>query len=212
MTSITVIGENIIPEINIALNLMECRKDNPAYNQLQGLFLEEKSRVCELIKPRAAFKLLEECSEKYFEMYPGLYSGERIISLMTLGSDISSYIDECTKKDLMRGLLVGFMADSCLFEFEKQVNQKIREYLLKMNRGVSRILEPSKHLPSEYQKIICDKLDAYNKLGVSLTKGYMLNPIKSMSKVYVISGDVNEFNTTHDCNNCMIKCPLKDIK
>lgn len=200
MTSITVIGENIIPEKNIALNLMECSKDNPAYNQLQGLFLEEQSRVCELIKPRAAFKLIGKT-----------YPGERIISLMTLGSDISSYIDECTKNDLMRGLLVGFMADSCLFEFEKQANQKIREYLLKMNRGVSRILEPAKHLPTEYQKIICDRLDAYNKLGVSLTKGYMLNPIKSMSKVYVISGDVNEFNTTHDCNNCMIKCPLKAL-
>lgn len=201
MTSITVIGENIIPEINIALNLMECSKDNPAYNQLQGLFLEEQSRVCELIKPMGVFMPLEET-----------YPGERIISLMTLGTDISSYIDECTKIDLMRGLLVGFMADSCLFQFEKQVNQKIREYLLKMNGGVSRILEPSKHLPTEYQKIICDKLDAYNKLGVSLTKGYMLNPIKSMSKVYVISGDVNEFNTTHDCNNCMVKCPLKSGK
>ena len=203
-------GTGISPTIRTVMAMLDCREDNPAYEELLDIFNEHRPVIEKIIKPAGAF-CPGELKRKGAN--DDLTVGRRIIySMSTIGPEVCAYIDECMKNDVFEGLIVDFMADSCLFLFEEQLKKSIREYCNREGIGILKSYEAPNLIPLETQKDAYEALDAGNILGIEITGGYMLKPIKSNGHIYTISEDPKEFNLQHDCSACpMTTCPMRNM-
>ncbi|MBO5372347.1 MAG: DUF4445 domain-containing protein [Lachnospiraceae bacterium] len=123
--------------------------------------------------------------------------------MLTLGSGISRCIERYTKKgDMLSATVLDAMADSCLFAFEEQLLPMLQQIVLAEGYGIERRLEAPMDIPIKMQKEAYDILDAKRTLGLSMTNGYMLDPVKSMCLIFQLTEDVTCQNLHHDCTRC----------
>lgn len=199
---------NVSPDQRYVLKMLQCKEDNPIYEKVVEIFNEQLNIMQRLFKPIGAFALDEikrDCS------IDDIYPGRKVIYVMsTAGADICDYIDKCMKEDMLVGLIVSYMADSYLFEYEKVIKSEIRRFCIREGIGICKSYEAPDEIPIECQKDTWAILDAKETLGIDITSGYMLNPIKSSGHIYAISDNAEDFNVEHDCSRCSMKeCPLR---
>ncbi len=137
-----------------------------------------------------------------------------LYAILTIGGAVSRLISRYqAKEDLMSVMLIDAMADSCLFHLEEMLRPKIRSLLLEEGYGISRRLEPSADLPIEALKDAFLAVEADRTLGLSITSGHMLNPVKSMCCIYELTDDLTKQELSHDCGKCSNKtCILREEK
>lgn len=201
-------GKDISPDLKTALALMQCTEDNPIYAELCDIYKAQEAKIKSIIHPKGAFatgKLRVQGENEDLKV-----GREVVYSMVTLGSEIVDYICERSEADMLEGMMVDFMADSALFSFGEELSGEIRKYSEDKGFGIRRGYESPNLLPMEAQRDAWEILKAEKNLGITMTDGFMLRPIKSNGTIYTISDDPTEFNVKHDCSNCDMKnCPMK---
>ncbi len=201
-------GKSAVPDLKTTLAFMQCTEDNPMYTELCGIYREQEAKIKSIIRPKGVFtkgKLRVQGEND------DLAVGRDVIySMATLGSEIVDYIRKKSEEDMLEGMMVDFMADSALFSFGEELSEEIRKYSKDRGFGIRRGYEPPNLLPMEAQRNAWEILKAEKNLGITMTDGFMLRPIKSNGTIYTISDDPAEFNVKHDCKNCDMKnCPMR---
>lgn len=135
---------------------------------------------------------------------PYLQPGDAVAYLMsTIGGGVEQlaklYFD---KKDYLSGMVLHAMADAYLFAMEPQLKKRLKEACNVRKVGVSKRLEAPANLPIESQNIAVQETDANRLLGVSLTEGMMLTPVKSCWFLVKLTSDQSMFCVEHNCADC----------
>lgn len=196
-----------------AFQLMDCRKDNPMYEEMEELYEEIWQEMKPLIKPcgllgfARAEKLFqkEDLRNKGVDGHPEEleYSeAEYAMVIYTLGKEVSEYSGKLfAEGDYLKGMLADAMADSCLFAMEEDWKPALRKECKKRQKGIGKRMEAPVDFSMETQQKIWELLQG-DKMDVSLTSGYMLNPVKSCCYLFLLTDNPMEDQADHDCSRC----------
>lgn len=173
------------------LRLLGCRSGSDAWDRTKKDVMERIPVLRRIIRPKGAFAMKEDGGKTW------------IYAMMTLGGAITAYIGRLREEgDAAAALLLNAMADSSLFSFEEELQQALRSFCREKGCGISRRYEIGTDLPLPWQQRAYDCLAARRTLGLIMTPDYMVIPEKSLSLVFSVSPDPEEFHAGHDCRQC----------
>lgn len=166
------------------------------YSLCKPVFLMEKG----IIGPEIATEELPEGTPVFMVIY-------------SIGRGISEYVTLAFMKgDYLKGMLADAMADSALFSLEKEFEPLIKEACAEYQVGISRRLEAPYDIPMAAQKYVWKETKAQERCGIGISSGYMLDPVKSNSIIYVLTKDEDTFKIQHDCTKCKnYACKLRHV-
>ena len=102
--------------------------------------------------------------------------GRRVFAAYTIGPDITRLIQDCFDQgEFLRGMLLDAMADQALGLIETAFTGRLEAQGLRLTRR----FWPIHDISPAYQRLILAEVD----IGVTMTEGFMLNPVKSGSFV-----------------------------
>ncbi len=161
----------------------------------QKLFETLFPEIVRRLRPKAAFAILDK----------------KFYGILTVGDAVGRFIEKYTSENRqLYAMMADAMADSSLFAFEEQILPIAQKICREEGFGISRRLEPGNNLPIEWQKTAYDAVEAKRTLGIALTNGHMLSPVKSMSLIFELTEDTTRFDMEHNCKNCQKQdCPAR---
>lgn len=194
------------------LRQMDCYEDSPIYEETIEEYEELYPIMMEVLDLKGIIAF-GEVPEKH-GVPEVLEEGSKVVyMIVTIGvkaSGLSSaYFAE---GDYLKGMLADAMADVCVFAMEKDILKIIREECKKRKIGIRHRYEAPVDIPMEYQKIAFDMTGAKENLGMKITSGYMLDPLKSNCQVFGVTEDTQMFQLEHDCRKCsLVNCKQRHI-
>lgn len=202
--SVSLTKEDVLKQIN-------CFEDSPIYEEVQDEYDELEAAVLGLAQPKAVVAMSHV--EKDFASKVQLEDGRVLYAITTIGKELSELSDSFFKKgDYLKGMLADAMADGCLFSMENELMPWIKEYCRENKIGIMHRYEAPQDIPMISQRYAYEATRANEKIGISITSGYMLDPVKTNCLVFGISKDRNVFHLEHDCRKCeRYDCPLRTI-
>lgn len=138
-----------------------------------------------------------------------------VFCLITLGSEITEMIDELFGKgEFLEGIILDAMASTLLFEYNSQFYSHIYEWASGLNMGITcRIAPGDGEIPFEYQEDIVRRISIAKEYGITIIKGYVLNPAKSMSYIHGADEHIEKIKRAHDCKSCSsMNCFMREAK
>lgn len=197
------------PEEDTVMGLLDCRPDNPVYEEMKDAYDSLYDAVRMRIRPKAAF-VFDEITEENEVLKVG---AKVLYCILTIGGEVSKlsakYFEE---GDYVNGMLVDAMADSCLFSLDKEVIEKVKLLCKEEKVGVLHRFEAPQEIRMEIQKTAYDALNAKQTLNLDITSGFMYDPVKSLCQVFELTDDTSFFQTKHDCTQCdKIDCPVRKV-
>ncbi|WP_432663831.1 ASKHA domain-containing protein [Wukongibacter baidiensis] len=208
---------NIITDFDIEIDkdkvfqIIDCKKDSPVYDRVNNIYIKVLNKAMKLIKPKGIFKLEKTTSNYNYEIMER-YS-HLVSCLVTLGEDIGlASSKDFENGDYLEGLLLDTISDQILFNISNQMREKIIDYTKEIGIGLTPRMSPGENgVPIEVQKDILLRLEGKEKLGVDITVGYMLNPVKSLAYFYGADKNISISLIDHDCSKCgRADCKFKD--
>ncbi len=185
-----------------------CDPADPAYEEYSSEFEGVLSGVLGALRPKAAlgFGILSDPMGSVLK--PGT---EVLCVLITLGSEISDTIEGFFQAgSFVKGFLADAVADTLLFSVEEQVLNTVREMCRERHLGIKDRFEAPDRIPMEMQKTAFDLLKADETLGMDITSGYMLSPVKSLCVIFETTDDESLMCLSHTCDQCGMKnCPQR---
>ncbi len=183
------------------LHRIDCHKDSDIYEEIVEEYREMEAEMYALCEP---VFLLE-----YGEIGPELAVAEVpegtpvLMALFSIGGKLSQYSTQAfTKGDYVKGMLADAMADAALFSLKKEIVPFLKEACGERKMGISRRLEAPQDIPIQAQKVVWEQTKAYERCGIGITSGYMLDPVKSHAEIYILSKDQELFFHQHNCRKC----------
>jgi hypothetical protein len=133
---------------------------------------------------------------------------DRVYCLITVGQAVSDYSKQLFDKgEGLGGLIVNAIADEYVFALDKAIGGYIKKECAAIGKGVLKRLEAPADIPLEAQQEIIEAVGAEN---ISLTEGFMFEPVKTSGYILVLTDDSEIFNAQHDCSKCKSKnCPRR---
>nr|MCR4908832.1 ASKHA domain-containing protein [Lachnospiraceae bacterium] len=187
---------------------VKCDEENPLY----GEFLEEYEKllpqVLSVLEPKAALG---------FAPYPEGFNGAIkpgtlvLYMIVTVGKEICDMVTRYFNSgDYVKGMLTDAMASAAVFSFERPVFERLRDMCASKHLGIKMRFEAPGHIPMEIQKTAYEELDAGKTLGLSISSGYMYDPVKSSCQVFETTDNERVLHLTHNCANCSnTDCPYR---
>lgn len=184
-----------------------CRENSPSYETMCAEYKEFLPILYEKVRPKAVMGL--------FTLDAGTLEGERnahpasrekktaLLLMVTLGEGIQEEIDGYYKKeDYLSHILLNAMADTYLFEIEKNWKPRLALYCKERGYGIVQRIEadPNRHML--LQKTAMEALEAEKRLGVKMTEGFMFSPVKTVLYAFVLSKEEQEYHMDHNCADC----------
>lgn len=219
-------GTNIQIEKKTAYRLIDCYDNSPIYGEIEELYEEIEGEMIPLVQARGILSFAEatelfldkDSSENEHWEEGSLQRNdfenkEYALLLYTLGDEISSYVSTLfSEGDYLKGMLADAMADSCLFSMEKEWTGILTDECRKRNLGIAQRMEAPTDFSMEVQKRVWQLLDGAS-IGVMMTSGAMFSPVKTICLMFLLTDDVCQNNTGHDCSRCTnINCKLRNEK
>lgn len=199
---------NIELEPKTVLCQIQCYENNPVYQDVLQEFEQLKPLVLNRIQPKAAI-----CFAAASKEYTGVISlnSPVLYSIATLGRDIVKLSEEYFARDeYLKAVLVDAMADACLFGMEMDLLNWIKDECIKRGFGVSHRYEPPVNIPVDVIKEAYEALNAAKTLRVSITSGYMFDPVKTNCQIFALTKNCKEFHIDHDCGLCnFVNCTVR---
>lgn len=149
-----------------------------------------------------------------------------VVMAVTLGDEVDRLISETQESRIALGVVIdsgaSVMADMAAGIAEEQIREEVAAKL-PGETGVEAAEETAAPLflterfspgygdsPLEMQKQVLDLLDAENKLGITLSKGYMMSPSKSITAIMGLA-DHPVTGRLATCDECVLKdkCRLR---
>lgn len=135
---------------------------------------------------------LEHCSQSLF-------------IAVTLGTAVDALIRKYETIDIAKAVILEAVANVVIEELADTLENKLRvEYRKKGLYLTIRYSPGYGDFPLSFQKEILDFLDAYRKIGLSVTPNYIMIPRKSITAVLGIS-NFNVKGKLAGCNQCVLK-------
>ncbi len=199
-------------ERETVLRLMDCYPESPVYEEACEEYEELKLEMEEKLKPCAviAFGTVKEG----YQVDGVLEIGVPIIySIVTIGAEASGMSSQLFQEgDYLKGMVADVMADSYVFAMEKSLRELVKQECKARGFGVSHRYEAPVDIPMDYQLLAYEFTEAGVHLNMSITKGYMLGPLKSNCQIFVLTEEAELFRMDHDCRRCPnTKCKLRHI-
>lgn len=192
-------------------DFLHCGRDSSAYEEMEETFAELEPEILQLAEPRAVLAFSHIRAEQATAKLP---EGTGVIYLIsTIGAGLSDLSGRWFAKDeYVRGMLADAMADHALFSMEDELISFIRKKCDDLGIGVNARLEAPQDIPMSWQKTALEETRGAEKLGLGITKGFMLVPLKSNCQIFILTPDTEQMKTAHDCRNCpRIDCMLRHI-
>lgn len=131
-----------------------------------------------------------------------------VLVFLTLGQKVTDFSSYCMQKgEYLQGLLLDVMADLYLFEADRAVRQRIKEFCAVRELGVEKRAEAPADFSFEVQKQLVASMTEEED-GIFVTEGGMLSPVKSMFYLCRLTKEAGIFRVQHDCR----KCPAKNCR
>lgn len=193
--------------------VMDCTESSPVYDEVNKDYYDLKELLYKLAEPKGIFCFLGGDEASDFRMVNG--GCEKVVlAIVTLGKPLDSQIGQFfTDGDYLKGMLLDVMADELLFNLSIQLDDKIYEEAYKLQMGLTQRLSPGEGgIPLLFQKKVFDLLDAQSLLKMSISEGYMLDPIKSAAFFHGADKDLSLHKITHDCAQCnLLNCKFRRL-
>lgn len=193
------------------LRMIDCREDNPAYEDIEKAYEELLPEVMRLAQGRCLYGIGEIAAE---DAAPDCPAGTKVLYVIsTVGRELSGLESELfADGDYVKGLLADAMADACLFGLEVEWQEQVRQFLAELGLGVKARLEAPEGLPMSVQQTAYVCLNAGQELDMGITSGCMYDPVKSACYVLVLSDDPELFAAQHDCRRCpRLECRARKV-
>lgn len=191
-------------ECSTVLAMIGCKKTDPSYDEFVKTYEEVKDEAFAALNVRAAAVRTTIPSD--FPKSGVLYGKDLIFFMITVGYGISDlaekYMDE---GEYVKGMIVGGIADECLFSCEKKAFYDIERYARLNDLGIEKILDAPKDFSLSLHKLIAQRLEAQKNLGMALTEGLMFEPVKSYACALVLTKDTDKMAIYHSCSECTLK-------
>lgn len=201
-------------ERDIVFERMHISQTLPNYDEFLGAYHEFTEEIKDIVNPQGIYVLKEVGKDE--PMHKGLCEVSHMVYvLVTLGREIS---DRCTayfaEKDYLKGLMIDSLADQILFNLSDDFYPIIRKDIFE-HQGYALTLryQPDDHrIPIQNQKLILEETKGQEYLGVTVTEGYMYNPLKTMGYVYGADKNITIAKKDHDCSMCSnLKCEFRSL-
>ena len=198
-------------DMEYVLRKIDCYEDSPIYKEVieeYNEILEKMYSLCEPVFLMEKSVLGSELAEE------GLPEGTEVFMVIySIGKGISDYsTTSFAKGDYLKGILADAMADSALFSMEKEFEPLLKEACANHQRGISKRLEAPSDISVKFQKVVWETTRAQELCGIGITSGYMLNPVKSNSILYVLTEEKEIFRHQHDCRKCKnYHCKMRNV-
>ena len=190
-------------------SIMECSKDSPVYDEVNYDYYFLLDVLYSYTEPKGIFQFFDYSHEAY--SLP-VNCEKVVLAILSLGKQVENQIFQLFDQgDYLKGMLLDIMADELLFNLSNQLDDLIFEEAQKMKLGLTRRLSPGEmNIPIEHQKLIFDRLEASELLKMSISEGYMLDPVKSTAFLRGADPGIPMKKNTHDCSQCNLKdCKYK---
>ena len=192
------------------LQQLSCAPGSAAQTELLASFEQLEPFFRQSVKPKAVIAFGYAPVELQNEF---LKAGDAVAFVIsTLGNEVERVAKEYfEQKDYFSGMVLNAMADAYLFSIEQKLLETLKTACKARGVGVESRLEAPLHLPMEAQIIAVRETDAEKLLGISVTEGLMLYPVKSCCFVAKLTPDSSVFCAAHDCGGCPnLSCSLRN--
>lgn len=181
------------------LEQLSCGADSECYEEFADEYEALLSETLEICRPEILLAEGEVPPEAGQNISRGSHA---VYAFWTVGRQASSFSSRFfSRGDYVKGMLADAMVDSALFSLEEDLKNILKEYCEKSGCGISRRLEAPQDIPMEMQKVIFEKTEGY-RFGIEISSGYMFEPVKSSACLFLLTGDQDRFETSHDCASC----------
>lgn len=117
------------------------------------------------------------------------YSNKCVVMAVTLGNEVEYKIRYYEKTNLTKALIMDACATVAVEELCDEVEEKIKEEVLKMGLGITYRYSPGYgDLPIELQPKILNLLEAQKRIGLTVSDNFILLPRKSVTAIIGIQG------------------------
>lgn len=187
----------------MVLSFIDLKKDSHNYIEIQEEYIKLKEVVIDTIKPKASIAFTVIGAEYEEDILKVLPVGRDVLySIITLGSEITHLYQRFIQNgEYVKALLVDAMADACLFAMEEELKAFMKAESIARGFGVYGRYEAPTDIPMKIQKVAYEETKAFELLGLSITSGFMLDPVKSCCQVFALTKD-NVFEMNHKCDAC----------
>jgi uncharacterized 2Fe-2S/4Fe-4S cluster protein (DUF4445 family) len=187
---------------------IQCYKNNAGYEETSAVYDTMVKVAKSLVKPCATYFFAEK--KKSFNFKETQHCRQMVYCLITLGSAISEYAKQLfNQEDYLESVLLDAIADNLLFRCADQLYEFIKKEAQEAGLGITRRLSPGEghEMDMSLQKDILALFPEENTLGITVTPGYMLNPLKSHAFIYGADSKQAMSKVDHDCAHCdNMKC------
>jgi uncharacterized 2Fe-2S/4Fe-4S cluster protein (DUF4445 family) len=199
------------PDHDKIFHLLNCNPESPVYEEMNQIYEELLPEVLKLAVPKGALCFTRVRKDFACANLPE--NSAVLFLIVTVGKELSMLSNRYFREgDYPRGMMADAMADGCVFSMENTVLPAIREECRKRHVGIRHRYEAPVDVPMEMQKTAFDAIHAGENLQMSITSGFMLDPVKSNCQVFGITEDESMFQLEHDCRKCpRLTCPLRNI-
>ncbi len=194
-------------DIQNILMLMDCPKEHELYEQILQELTEIQETIEHSLSPVALLSLGTIPKEAIY----GDFAGKKaLFSIISVGKSISTLSTTAfTQGDYVKGMLYDKAADSYLFSLEKPLSDSIKAICKEHSVGISQRLESPNDIHLKINTTAIEVTNAKNE-GFDITCGYMIDPVKSCTTVYILDDNVHMFNVDHNCEQCpLIHCSMR---
>lgn len=199
----------IVINRDAVFQMIDCRGDSPVYDAVSEAYEELLPEALACAAGRCVFGLGEIRQEDETLAYP---AGTKVIYVIsTVGGALSGLSGRLfAEAEYVKGMLADAMADSALFELEAQWMPELKRFCENHGVGIHARLEAPIDLPMSVQKTAFEVLHGQDSLGISITSGYMYDPVKTSCLVLAVTEDSCQFHAGHDCSRCSsVNCKLR---
>jgi len=186
---------------DVVLKCMDCEPGNPVYEEA----CEEYDVVAQEFENRisavASCAFVEAGDE--LTQY-GIPRGSQLLCVVrSIGFSASAVSGEYfAQGDYLKGMIADKLADQLLFSIERSLNPLILQVCREKGFGVHARYDPPQQVPMQVQKLIYQATKVHDSFQFELSSGFMIDPQKSCSSLYVLTGDTAENMLEHDCRRC----------
>jgi len=135
-----------------------------------------------------------------------------ITSVMTAGRETEELIKEYSQIGALEGYIMDTVASYIIEKLSEEFWNETRKKYNKNGKNITNCVSPGNNdFPLSEQKVIFNYLQP-NKIGVSISDSYVIEPIKSLSLLIGVGEEITQAQKAHDCNDCdMEDCFLKGV-
>lgn len=180
---------------------LDCYEESPFYEEMLEIYEEMLGQAKQVVTPKAVLYIEENLGEQEIQEFQGYK--EIIYNCLTIGEALPKLIAKKFEDgDYLEGMVLDSIADCFTFEVFDQVYEQLYGYLKENQLGTIRLSPGERGFDIRHHKLLKEKLQILETIGVDISESYMLNPVKSTSSVFVADEGLVLNEKLHECKKC----------